>query len=126
MGKEAVFELKQSQIRPVIAPSFELPLAVLLLPAIQEGGQIDITIEVGWVKPSLADSGELELVLRRGTVVGPELLRSLEICQTQAISSLVHTVPVGGGIEEPLVLTIRSLNSKAIVTGPIRMKASVR
>lgn len=119
-------DLPLHSFTPFQVPDFEFPIAQLDLRAIRSGKTIEFEIEIGWGKPIAADLGELEIVLRKHSAQGQEIYRSYEMCHQSAVSLLEHTEPGTETSAEAYVLLVRSVDSKAYLTGPIRLIAIVR
>lgn len=126
MSKRYITELPIHSFTPFQVPEFEFPIAQIELRAIRSGKSIEFEIEIGWGKPMAADLGEMEIVLRKHSAQGQEIFRSYEMCHQSAVSLLEHTEPVTEAAAEAYVLLVRSADSKAYMSGPIRLIAIVR
>ncbi|GFN31184.1 hypothetical protein PCURB6_14440 [Paenibacillus curdlanolyticus] len=125
MKEQAEFRLDRHQIVPFLLTEWELPIAQLTLTTSKPGCNVRLTFEIGWSKPITADLGEMEIVIRASSSSGPELFRISEMCHWHAMMTMDCDVAAQEAGAHTYWLNACSAGRRAILDGPVIMRAIV-
>ena len=110
---------------PLQLSNEELMVSSIRVPGYDSTDTMTIQVSVCWEKPAFSDIGQLDLMLRMGESTGKILADEEFTCYTRATSKLTFSFPCHEGDPIVFVLTARSINSRALITGPLMMEVSV-
>lgn len=102
---------------PIPVGEKELVLTSVTLSPISQGDKIRLQYIIEWTRPVEWDTGEMEIMIRRGSVEGPIIYWTLETCFGQAKHKEVITDTDSSIGVELYYLTVRSSEGRAIING---------
>ncbi|MEF2967953.1 hypothetical protein V3851_19155 [Paenibacillus sp. M1] len=109
---------------PFLVRADEIVLTSVTMMHINPGDRLVLRMDVGWEKPIHWDTGEMEFRIRKDTPDGPVIYWNLETCFERAYSMETVT-DVGVAPIQHYYLTVRSSESRGIITGPYSLQGSV-
>ncbi|WP_159881062.1 hypothetical protein [Paenibacillus puerhi] len=111
---------------PLKAGDAELLLTSVVLTGLQPCQRVAVEATVVWENavPNL-DIGELELTIRDTGIHGEQLADTQESCYLSVASELYFEERTGSEPTRVYALTVRSSDERAIIVGPVVLKATV-
>jgi len=110
---------------PLIIGDNELLISTIQVPGFGPANTVTIRVSVHWQKPLTSDIGQLDLMLRLGGEGGLLLADTEATCYEETTSKLVYSAPSGTGADTRYVLLAKSVDRRALITGPITVEAVV-
>jgi hypothetical protein len=111
---------------PLLISDDELLVSTLSVPGFGAANTVTISVQVHWEKPLLSDIGQLDLLLRYGGEHGAVLAESEATCYVETTSKLTYSGPCQAGNEATFTLLAKSIDRRALVTGPITFEITVK
>ncbi|MCL6457739.1 MAG: hypothetical protein K6T85_07015 [Gorillibacterium sp.] len=110
---------------PLLLSNEELLLNSIWVPGHESTDKLTIEVSVSWEKPGYSDIGQLDLLLRAGGVEGVILADSEATCFAATTSRLTYSGLCHEGPSLLFVLLGRSIDSRALITGPLSVEVSI-
>ncbi|SDD30803.1 hypothetical protein SAMN02799630_02751 [Paenibacillus sp. UNCCL117] len=112
---------------PMKVGEAELPLTTVLLTNLLPGQRVSVEASIVWhnAVPNM-DIGELELFIRDTGIHGQLLASGQESCYLSGEAELDFEETIGSDTARVYALTVRSSDERAIIVGPVVLKATVR
>lgn len=109
---------------PFMVGKEEVILTSVTMMSISPGDLLVLRLDVGWKKPVHADTGEIELRIRKDSPDGPVIYRTLETCAEKAYT-MEKVTDTGNVPVQHYYLTACSPDRRAVITGPYSLQGSV-